>query len=184
MFRSVRMAALILLLLACACGICAAAKAAWVIPGTLNVRKGPSLSAAKVGELTKGQKVTVTAFRDDGWCRATLPNGRTGWVKEEHLQFTAPARGAASGSSGATRISPKPAWVAAGVANLREGASISSSVAAQVKSGEKVYVIAKDGSWLRVKCSNGKRGWIRTDLLRFSPGSGGGTGQALSLIHI
>ncbi len=161
-------------------GVGFAEKVGWVVPETLNVRKGPSTGTAKIAELTKGQKVTVTAFREGGWCRASLPGGKTGWVREEHLRFTKP-EGKASGSgpsSGPTRVASKPAWVAVQMANLRRKASTGAEVAAQIRQGEKVYVVANDGSWMKVKSEGGKWGWVRADLLRFTaPGHGSSAGK-------
>ena len=57
--------AIVLLLLPLTVGTALAAKkarAAWVIPETLNVRSGPREDGKKIGSLTRGTKVYVTAF--------------------------------------------------------------------------------------------------------------------------
>ena len=74
----------LLALIALATGAAWAGKSAWVIPEALSVRKSPSTQADRIATLTKGQKVTVTAFREDGWCKVL--NGMT--TVEEIVRVT------------------------------------------------------------------------------------------------
>ncbi len=140
----------------------ASAKTGWVDASVLNVRKSPGTSSASVGTLTRGQKVDVTAFRSDRWCRISLPGGKSGWVKEEYVRFTAPSSSTSS-SSKSTKVTT--AWIEPEVANLRKGPDVGTDCAAQLKRGTKVYVVASDGGWRKVKSEGGTWGWIRSDLL-------------------
>ncbi|GAG30085.1 unnamed protein product, partial [marine sediment metagenome] len=51
---------------------------AWIKADVVNVRSGPGTDRKKIGSLTKGTKVFVTAFRDK-WCWAKLPDDSWGW---------------------------------------------------------------------------------------------------------
>jgi cell wall-associated NlpC family hydrolase len=116
-----------------------------------------------VASIPEDHKLTVTAFRDDRWCRVTLASGKSGWVKEEYLQFTAPQGSSSSTSSGDV----KAAWVDPEVANLRKSPDLGADCITQLKRGTKVYVVARDGSWRKVKTEGGTWGWLRSDLLEF-----------------
>lgn len=143
---------------------------AWVMPEVLNVRKGPGTDTARVGQLRRGDQVTVTAFRPDRWCRVNLPAGGTGWVREEYLEFSRiKAQEELARAGGA---SAAPAWVQGSVVNLRSGPDIGSGIAVQLKRGEKVHVVGQEGNWRRVKSDGGQFGWIRRDLLEFDPEKG------------
>lgn len=158
------------LLLAASPPVWARARPAWVIPDALNVRKAPSTDSDRVDVLTRGTRVQVVSFREDRWCRVVLPNGRTGWAKEEYLEFSADkGRQLAAGES-----IPKvvPAWVEPSVANVRKGPDVGDPVVTQVKRGDKLYVVARNGDWRKVKTPSGAYGWIRSDLLEFDAEQG------------
>jgi uncharacterized protein YgiM (DUF1202 family) len=148
---------------------CLAAKTAWVRTGPLNLRSGPSTSASVLASVPEGHKLTVTAFRDDRWCRVSLASGKSGWVREEYLRFTPPTS-SSSGTSAGAQV--KPAWIAPEVVNLRKGPDVGADCVTQIKRGTKVYAVARDGSWCKIKTEGGTWGWVRSDLLEFDVAQG------------
>ena len=58
------------------------------VKNTVNLRQGPGTEYAKVGNLTKGQQVTVTGQADNGWYQ--LDSGA--FVSNKYLTDTAPAQ--------------------------------------------------------------------------------------------
>ncbi len=141
---------------------------AWVIPDTLNVRSGPGTDRDKIGTLTKGTKVFVTAFRNK-WCWAKLPDGSWGWLAEWLLQFSA-AKGkalaeAAAGSGASSAVHP-PAWVKVSSVNVRNGPDSNHKSYGTLRRGTKVYVLEKQGNWRKCRTPGGS-GWIRQDMLEF-----------------
>ncbi len=151
---------------------------AWVIPDTLNVRSGPGADRKKIGTLSKGTKVLVTAFRNK-WCWAKLPDGSWGWVAEWLLQFSA-AKGRAlakQAAGSATTSSPPPAWVNASNVNVRKGPGLQYESYGKLRCGTKVYILEKHGSWFKCRTPGG-RGWIRGDLLEFDVQKGRKLAQA------
>ncbi|MBM3500180.1 MAG: SH3 domain-containing protein [Armatimonadetes bacterium] len=80
----------------------------WVIPEVLRVRSGPGEDRPVIGTVTRGDKLTVTAFVD-GWCYAKLPDGRRGYVMEKYVQFSRRRAGSSRPRPGAARrVRPAP----------------------------------------------------------------------------
>lgn len=147
----------------------ASERPAWVMAEVLNVREGPGTDRERVGQLRRGDRVTVTAFRSDRWCRVNLPGGGTGWVREEYLEFS---RIKAEEELARHAASAAPAWVQGSVVNLRSRPDIGSAVITQLARGEEVQVVGHDGNWRRVRSAAGQFGWIRRDLLEFDAQQG------------
>ncbi|MEA3403258.1 MAG: SH3 domain-containing protein [Armatimonadota bacterium] len=140
---------------------------AWVIPQSLNVRSGPGTDRDRIGSLTRGTKVHVTAFANN-WCWAKLPDGRWGWVAEWLLQFSADkgrklAAEAGAGASSTSSQSP-PAWIEPEVVNVRSGPGTHYNKRGQLRRGDKVYIIKSERGWRKCRTPGGY-GWIREDLL-------------------
>lgn len=150
------------------------ARPAWVIPETLNVRSGPREESKKIGALSRGTKVYVTAFSNNFcWCK--LPSGSYGWVAEWLLQFSADkgrALAASSGTKTATSTSGSPpAWINVSEANVRSGPGLGHSSYGTLSKGTKIYVMDRRGEWTKCKTPGGA-GWVRGDLLEYDVARG------------
>lgn len=150
------------------------ARPAWVIPETLNVRSGPREESRKIGTLSRGTKVYVTAFANKFcWCK--LPSGSYGWVAEWLLQFSADkGRALAASSTGKSTTSTSgspPAWINVAEANVRSGPGLGHSSYGTLKKGTKVYVMDRRGDWAKCKTPGGA-GWVRRDLLEYDVARG------------
>ncbi len=148
----------------------AKSRPAWVIPETLNVRSGPGTDRTKIGTLTRGTKVHVTAFANK-WCWSKLPDDSWGWIAEWLLQFSADKgralaeEAAASGhSSGANKTIP--AWIKGDAVNIRSGPGLGYEKHATFQKGRKVYITDRKGGWCKVSTGNGY-GWILGELLEY-----------------
>jgi cell wall-associated NlpC family hydrolase len=151
------------------------ARPAWVIPETLNVRSGPRETSRKIGTLSRGTKVYVTAFANK-WCWASLPGGEKGWIAEWLLQFSADkgrelAASAKPATATTTSKGSPPAWVGVTAANVRSGPGLGGKSYGTLSAGTKVYVLERKGEWVRVKTPGGA-GWIRGDLLEYNISAG------------
>ncbi|MFO7947114.1 MAG: SH3 domain-containing protein [Armatimonadota bacterium] len=152
----------------------AKARPAWVIPETLNVRSGPGTDRKKIGTLSRGDKVFVTAFANK-WCWGKLPDGSWGWIAEWLLQFSyekgrALAEEAAASHRGNSG-SPTPAWVKEAAVNVRSGPGLGYDKFGTISGGHKVYITDRKSGWCRVSTGNGY-GWIRGDLLEYDVSAG------------
>jgi TonB family protein len=61
----------------------------FVTASTLNVRREPSASADVIGQVRRGDRLTVIASNGD-WTNVRLTSERTGWVSSAHVNATAP----------------------------------------------------------------------------------------------
>lgn len=56
-----------------------------VLEPSSDVRSGPGETNPELVEIHEGLKLTVLGSRE-GWLQVSLPNGITGWVREEHVE--------------------------------------------------------------------------------------------------
>jgi cell wall-associated NlpC family hydrolase len=146
---------------------------AWVIPESLLVRSGPRGESKRIGTLNRGAKVYVTGFANK-WCWCTLPGGGHGWVAEWMLQFSADKGRQLAGVSGAKPAAPRgtpPAWINVTAANVRSAPGLGGDPYGQLKQGDKIYVLARSGDWVKCRTPGGS-GWLRSDLLEYDVGVG------------
>ncbi|MFQ6133657.1 MAG: SH3 domain-containing protein [Armatimonadota bacterium] len=158
--------------------IAAPPRPAWVIPEVLNVREKPGTDEKRIGQLKRGEKVYVVAFNNK-WCRISYHGGKRGWAAEWLLQFNADAGRKLAASSPAKPSNP-PAWVKGDSVNVRSGPSTSRSRIATASKGSKVYIVASQGGWHKVKLPSGQYGWIRGDLLERNVAQGQRLAQSAS----
>lgn len=155
---------------------CAAkARPAWVIPETLTVRSGPGTDSKRIGSLSRGAKVYVTAFAKK-WCWCSLPGGSKGWVAEWMLQFsadkgrqlaTASGKKPTTTSAGQSAKGTPPAWINCVAANVRSAPGLGGKSYGTLKEGDKVYVLGRSGDWVKCKTPGGA-GYVRGDLLEYN----------------
>ena len=155
-------------------GAWAAARTAWVLPETANVRKSAATGADVVAQVTKGEKFYVLKYAD-GWAGGKTASGKWGWIREDLLQFssdkgralaqaTGHAAAAASSDSGSTHH--PPAWVAVGGANVRSGPGLGYDRYGTLGRGTKLYILERRPGWLRCKTPNGS-GWIADPVVTY-----------------
>jgi uncharacterized protein YgiM (DUF1202 family) len=156
---------LLLILFVCAGVDAAKPQPAWVAADRLRVRSGPGTDRSVIGSLGCGEKVFVTAFRED-WCWARLPDGRWGWLSEDYLEFS-PARGRKLSTQPDLHDTsgPQPAWIVVANAYVRAGASTDRKALGKLPRGTKVYIVDRYQGWCKVSAPEIERGWIRHDLL-------------------
>ncbi len=149
---------------------------AWVKADVVNVRSGPGTDRKKIGSLTKGTKVFVTAFRNK-WCWAKLPDNSWGWISEPLLEFSydkgrqlSETSGNGSSTTATTSTNP-PAWIKVTAANVRSGPGLGYDRYGSLSKGTKVYKRDQCGEWVKCKTPGGE-GWIRQDLLEFDVKAG------------
>jgi len=145
---------------------------AWVEADVVNVRSGPGTDRKKIGSLTKGTKVFVTAFRDK-WCWAKLPDNSWGWISEPLLQFSYDKgrQLVAPGSPAKAPSSHPPAWIKVVAANVRSGPGLGYDRYGSLTCGTKVYKLGERAEWIKCRTPGGE-GWIRRDLLEFDVNAG------------
>jgi uncharacterized protein YgiM (DUF1202 family) len=137
----------------------------------LNVRQSRGTESPKIGALTSGTKVYVTAF-NDLWCRISYDGGKRGWVAEELLQFSADKGRKLAAEAAKRAPANPPAWVSVPSARVRAGAGTRYRHITSVERGAKLHITDRSGSWRKVKLASGTVGWVRGDLLETNAARG------------
>jgi N-acetylmuramoyl-L-alanine amidase len=142
--------------------------AAWISESAVNVRSGPGPGANSFGTLSAGTKVYVMA-RESGWVKVRTPGG-SGWVRGDMVVYDAStgrhlAAQNKGGDSGIRRV--YKAYCTGDSVRLRDDASTDGDVKATLSRGQTLYVVAREGSWARVRVHNGTWGYIHTSLLKY-----------------
>lgn len=136
--------------------------------GSLNFREQPSLASRVLAGIPSGARLMVLS-RGETWSQA-LWQGRSGYVMSAFLDFSGAqtATPTPTPAAGLTLLPvPLRAWATADT-QLRAAADAAAAPVIDLPSGDAVLADARDGDWHRVSY-NGKTGFVRTSLLRFTP---------------
>jgi N-acetylmuramoyl-L-alanine amidase len=134
----------------------------------LNVRSGPSKKYTVAAVAASGSTVYVLGHKGN-WYHVQLPNGVTGWVLGSLIGMGSTS----SGSSQTARpVSPAKAGQPVASANrattasrvtalnVHSSPSTNGAVVGSLPKGEKVVVLARRGSWVKVQLPDGSVGWV------------------------
>jgi N-acetylmuramoyl-L-alanine amidase len=126
----------------------------------LNVRTEPTTDSKRIGQLQKGDIVTVHQIKEQ-WYKIDH-NGQFGWVAGWLVQNVDPSKGGTSnGSSQAD--APQVKIINPGT-NLRSGPGTNHSVVARGNEGDTFPILSTEGQWYKVALPGGKSayvaGWI------------------------
>ena len=142
-----------------------------VTPGGtgLNLRTGPGMGCASIGQYRGGRYVMVLQ-KGNGWWRVSV-DGQVGFMNSDFLRegILTPEESMAEGG-GSSGI-PQPGYAvvtnprATQVLNLREQPSTTSRVLGQYRNGERLTVLAQGTEWCRVMDENAVVGYMMTDYL-------------------
>ena len=163
----------------------------------LNMRSGAGTGYSVVQTLSRGTEVNIIGEAKDSdgtrWYKISV-GGKTGYVHSAYLT----KKGTSSGGNSSDTPSEESTVMAVAYdsVNVRSGASTSKSVVCVVHKDEKVTVTgqAKDSNgdvWYKVETASGKKGYIRSDLLKkadsensgSSSGSSEGAGQKMQVAY-
>jgi cell wall-associated NlpC family hydrolase len=123
----------------------------------VNLRASASTSSKVVKKLSKGQALTLISS-SNGWSKVKTSSGVTGWVRNDLIS-------AASSPAVKTSIYPYNGAINVSSVNVRSSASTSAGIVQKLSKGTVVKVTGLSNGWNTVTLSNGKKGWIRSDLL-------------------
>lgn len=157
-------------------GAAAGGAGSGVTTGSVNMRKGPATSYAKITSLKKGTALTVYG-EQDGWYNAQTADGKSGYVSGKYVQITAAYTAGGTGTGGGTGLvfaEPVPAASAAGYpvygettgkVNFREGPSTSTKKLAQLPKGTQVTLYGLSNGWFEVAYSF-LRGYVSAEYIK------------------
>ncbi len=138
-----------------------------VTANSLNVRKIPSTSGARLGGLSKGATVNIVGSSGD-WYQINYGSG-TAYVHKDYVQV--------GGSSSSGGTATQTATVTASALNVRRSASTSSGVMGTVRKGQTVEVVQKvNDTWYQINY-NGSTGYVHGSYISLNGGSSSGGGS-------
>ena len=123
----------------------------------VNMRSGAGTKYAVVKNLAKNTQLIVTGNTSSSWYKVKLYDGKTGYVKNNYLQYISSSTAVPTGSYTTT----------AGV-NMRNGAGTSYSVVKNLPKGTALTVTdTSNPNWYKVKLDDGTVGFVRCTYLNF-----------------
>ncbi len=153
-----------------------------VTGGTINVRKGPGTSYAKVTTVYTGKSVTVTA-KENGWYKVSF-DGMSGYIRADFIELAA-AESTTEAPTEATLPETEetvveetvpaeettPAEdetvygvVVGGTINVRKGPGTDYGKITSVRSGKSVEILGEENGWYKLSF-DGTTGYIRGDFV-------------------
>ena len=140
--------------------------------GTIYLRKGPGTKYAANGTVSNGDSITVLS-KGKVWTKIQTSDSREGYVKNLYIYGMSPNYADGVTYYGSAKSGKIVTKYASSKVNMRVGANKSEALVMSVKSGTKVKVLGKNGSWYLVSV-NGTQGFIKTSYVSVG-GSGGGS---------
>lgn len=124
----------------------------------VNVRSGPSGTAAKLFALPPGAAIKI-GETTNGWVHV-YASGTDGWIYSTFLSGQSPDAPAAATQSPRTAPTPGKVVRIAGHVTLRDAPD--GLPVYDLQPGERVKIAESDGKWLRVLTVTGDTGWVLT----------------------
>ena len=158
------------------CSTALASSTAYVNCDALIIRKSASTSADRLTTASKGSKVTVQSV-SGGWAKITY-HGYTGYAASKYLS----ASSASSSSSSDKKFSSKVTVYAATSTAIYKSATSSSTKLGTVSKGTKMYAVASNGRFTKVKSTSGSHyGYaVTSNLTKTKPSSSSRSGGSSS----
>ena len=127
------------------------------ISSRLNVRSGAGTNYSVITTITNNTKLTINSEKS-GWYHVTLANGRSGYVSSKYIKVLS-----SSGNDSDENIENIKRGKVTGIStilNVRNGASMSSSVITYLRNNETVEIIGESGSWYKIKSSKANSAYV------------------------
>ena len=112
-----------------------------------NIRMGPGTNFMIKATVEKGTPL-VKISEQQGWSQVYLPDGETGWIRNDLHSDT------------------NVTLFAKEECNVRDGPGINFRQIDRIPMGTPVIQLGKQDNWFNVRLQSGREGWIREDLLR------------------
>ncbi len=121
-----------------------------------NLREEPSTDSERITVAYMDEKVYQIST-NGGWSKIRTDAGITAYIRNDLLRDTPPVNPFSRTN--------RTVYIDTNVANVRRLASTTSAVVSQVRRDERLTELETNGTWSKVKLSDGKIGYIHGDLL-------------------
>jgi uncharacterized protein YraI len=139
--------------------------------GALNVRSGPGLEYSSLAVAYNGHVVQLLGRNTfTTWLKVRLFNGQEGWVNAKYISTTYPTGNLPIMWDDAVIPGAPTAIVVTGNLNIRTGPGAGYSAITSVPYGTTLTLVGRnaDGTWVKVRMSNGTEGWVNASYLTTS----------------
>ena len=133
----------------------------------LNVRKSRSTRSSVIGVLKGGSTVNLLE-KNGSWYKVKV-GGKTGWISASYVKATAKSSSTSKTTSSSSNLGK--CTVTANYLNVRSGAGKNYSLVCVLTKGKSVTALVKKDSWVKVKLSNNKTGWVMGTYVKFTSSS-------------
>jgi cell wall-associated NlpC family hydrolase len=126
----------------------------------VNLRTGPGTSYSVIAQLPRGTTLEVLG-QQAGWYRVATARGTVGWVVADYFNL---------GGQTSAAVSAKPAQGVNGMiiddgVHLRAGPGTSYASHGKLAAETEVTVLAREGSWYKVRSPRGTIGWASSEFV-------------------
>ena len=145
----------------------------------LNVRSGHGTSYPVIFVLTQNSKVSLLE-KNSGWYKVSA-NGKEGWVAANYIKVTSTASTTAATTAATTAKATTATTASSNLGTctitadylyVRSGPGTKYAVVGGLGYGKTVQVLEKNGSWIKVKLSDSKSGWVYSSYVKFGTSTG------------
>lgn len=127
--------------------------------GALNIRTGPSLSAAVIGQMNAGEAAVMTG-RQGEWA-SIVKNGLDGWVHTDYITEIHQSENGQAGTVSKPEANNQDQFtVLVDALNVRKAPDLSSKKVGLIRKGEAYQVEEIDGNWVRLTLGKKSSGWV------------------------
>lgn len=147
----------------------------------LNVRSSRSTGSSVVGVLKGGSTVALLE-KNGGWYKVKV-GAKTGWISADYVKAT--VKSSNSTTTATTKTTAKTTTKAASSAssnlgsctvtanylNVRSGPGKNYSLVCVLTKGKSVNALEKKNSWVKIKLSDSKTGWVMSNYVKFASSS-------------
>ncbi|MBP6136990.1 MAG: SH3 domain-containing protein [Clostridiaceae bacterium] len=144
-------------------------RAIYVNTGVANVRELATTDSAIIGQVRLDERLTELETNGT-WSKVKLRDGTIGYVYGELLTTLEPAPSGFKKASGTV-------YVNTGYANIRSKPNTNSSILTVLRFGTSLKKIAVGTGWTFIEYSEGKRGYISSDLIINTKPTSSGTNE-------
>lgn len=131
-----------------------------ITASSLNVRTSPSLESNVLGQIRKGETVTIYSEKEN-WVEIGF-NKQRAWISSEYVTKNMESKHEETNKNPQTKtdLTGFIGTVTATSLNVRNSSSLDGKVIASVSKGETFKIVEEQNNWIRIELGSDKDGWV------------------------